>query len=348
MNATNSLKHYAREKLAGLEAAGQQRSLIATDRLAHGRARRGGVDLISFCDNDYLSLSHDPRLVEAAVKAAYAHGTGAGASRLVTGNLSLNAALESRLAKMKGLESARVFGSGYLANIGTIPTLVGRGDTVIMDELSHACMHAGARLSGAAIKTFGHNDSEHAAQLMEEAQGQVLLLTETVFSMDGDLAPLDELAEICNAHDAWLMTDDAHGFGVCTMDNPAPIQMGTLSKAAGGYGGPAGLAAAIAALDVMKAEPERAECALANVTLFAGLMGLPAPRSVIVPFIIGAESEAMRVSADLQAAGFLVTAIWPPTVPAGTARLRFTFSAGHKPEDVRAVSHALKECMAIV
>ena len=234
MNATNSLKHYAREKLAGLEAAGQQRSLIATDRLAHGRARRGGVDLISFCDNDYLSLSHDPRLVEAAVKAAYAHGTGAGASRLVTGNLSLNAALESRLAKMKGLESARVFGSGYLANIGTIPTLVGRGDTVIMDELSHACMHAGARLSGAAIKTFGHNDSEHAAQLMEEAQGQVLLLTETVFSMDGDLAPLDELAEICNAHDAWLMTDDAHGFGVCTMDNPAPIQMGTLSKAAGG------------------------------------------------------------------------------------------------------------------
>lgn len=371
MSSLERLRSYAGEKLRALEASGQRRQLVETARAAAGRAVRDGRPVISFCDNDYLSLSHDRRVTEAAAEAARLYGAGSGGSRLITGNHPLNHQLEARLARMKGTEGARLFGSGFLANLGTIPALVSPADTVVMDELSHACMHAGARLSGANIRLFRHNDAADAARAMRGAPGQVLLLTETVFSMDGDVAPLAALGELAEAGGAWLMTDDAHGMGVVTLDNPAHIQMGTLSKAAGGYGGyvcgpgtlmdllisrarslvyttglpPPVLAAAIAALDIMQTEPERAATARANARLFCELMNLPPPASVIVPVIIGAEAEAMRVSAALLDRGLLVTAIRPPTVPAGTARLRVTFAAGHEAADVRALAAALQEIM---
>ena len=371
MTSLERLKAFAADKLSRLDATGQRRSLVETAREAGGRAARAGKDVISFCDNDYLSLSHDARVIEAAAQAARQYGAGSGGSRLITGNHPLNSELEARLATMKGTEGARVFGSGFLANLGTIPALVGKGDTIVMDELAHACMHGGARLSGAQVRLFRHNDVDHAASLVSGASGQVLLLTETVFSMDGDVAPLSELGELAEASGAWLMTDDAHGLGIVKLDNPAQIQMGTLSKAVGGYGGyvcgPAGLmdlltsrarsfvyttglppsvlAAAIASLDVIVAEPERSEKASRNASLFCELMGLPSPASVIVPIIIGPEDEAMRVSAALLERGYLVTAIRPPTVPAGTARLRVTFTTGHEDADIRAFAGALKDIM---
>ena len=371
MTSFERLKAHAEQKLAQLEASGQRRSLTETAREAGGRAARAGKRVVSFCDNDYLSLSHDPRVTQAAAEAALAHGAGSGGSRLITGNHPLNSALEARLAALKGTEGARVFGSGFLANLGTIPALVGKGDTIVMDELAHACMHGGAKLSGAEIRLFRHNDVADAARLMQGARGQVLLLTETVFSMDGDVAPLGELGALAETAGAWLMTDDAHGLGITAQDNPAQIQMGTLSKAVGGYGGyvcgpaalmdlltsrarsfvyttglpPPVLAAAITALDILQAEPERSAKARRHAALFCALMGLPSPESVIVPIIIGPEAEAMRVSAALLERGYLVTAIRPPTVPAGTARLRVTFAAGHEEEDVRAFAGALRDIM---
>lgn len=371
MTSLERLKAFAEQKLARLEASGQRRQLVETAREAAGRAARAGRPVISFCDNDYLSLSHDARAIEAAASAARQYGAGAGGSRLITGNHPLNTELEARLARMKGMDGARVFGSGYLANLGAIPALVGKGDTIIMDELAHACMHAGARLSGAGIRLFRHNDVADAARLIAGAPGQILLLTETVFSMDGDVAPLAELGALAEATGAWLMTDDAHGLGVVDPGNPAHVQMGTLSKAAGAYGGyvcgpealmqllvsrarsfvyttglpPPVLAAAITALEIIETEPERGAAARRHARLFTDLMGLPAPQSVIVPVIIGPEAEAMRISAALLERGFLVTAIRPPTVPAGTARLRVTFATGHSEQDVRALARALQEIM---
>jgi 8-amino-7-oxononanoate synthase len=357
----SSVEAFAAARLAELQAQGLRRDLRPTSRAAGASATRDGWSLISFCDNDYLGLSTHPRVVEAAAEAAREHGVGAGASRLVSGDHPLNHQLERRIAALKGLPAARVFGSGYLANIGAIPVLVGAGDLIIMDELAHSCLHAGAKLSGAEVRLFAHNDAEEAARLLRNWRGRALVVTETVFSMDGDLAPLQALAAACKTHGAWLMTDDAHGFGVVDIDNPAPIQMGTLSKAVGGYGGyvagPAALidllasrarsfvyttglpapvlAAALAALDVMAEEPARREACLANGRLFGALIGQPEVNSAIVPVILGDAARAMDASAQLAAEGFLVSAIRPPTVPPGTARLRFTFSASHREADIR-------------
>ncbi|MEM9225986.1 MAG: 8-amino-7-oxononanoate synthase, partial [Pseudomonadota bacterium] len=337
-----------------------------------GQAVRQGRALISFCDNDYLGLAHDPRMI-AAAQAAATEGAGAGASRLVTGDHPLNHAIETKLAAMKGLPAARLFGSGYLANIGVIPCLVGPGDRILLDELAHACMHSGAKLSGAAIETFGHNDLvDLDEKLAATTSGQCLVLTETVFSMDGDLAPLDAMQALCERRGAWLMTDDAHGFGVVQQSNPAPVQMGTLSKAVGAYGGyvcgpqsfidllvsrarsfvyttglpPAVLGAIDQALEIIAAEPDRGGRAIAHAARFCQALGLPAPQSPIVPIIVGAETRALEWSAELEARGLLVTAIRPPTVPDGTARLRITFSAAHKDSDVDTLIAALKTCMA--
>ena len=369
MTSLERLTAYAGARLEKLHARGQHRTLKATHRMEGARAGRAGRDLVSFCDNDYLSLSCDPRLVAASQETAARYGVGAGASRLITGDCPLNGQLEQTLAQMKGQEACLVFGSGYLANVGTIPALVGKGDTILMDALSHSCMHAGARLSGAEIRVFRHNDMDHASELIAEAPGQVLVLTETVFSMDGDLAPLEELGALCEANGAWLMTDDAHGLGIVEQANPALVQMGTLSKAAGAYGGyvcgpapvidmlvsrarslvyttglpPTVLASALAALEVMQDEPERAARARGNAVLFCELMDLPSPDSVIVPVVIGEEARALAMSTALEEAGYLVTAIRPPTVPAGTSRLRITFAAGHSQADVRGLAAALKE-----
>ena len=374
MSSDARLRRFASGKLDRLKAKSLYRELKPTVRLGDGHTVRAGQELISFCDNDYLGLAHEPNVVAAAQAAITKWGVGSGASRLVTGDHPLNTEVEGKLAAMKGTDGARLFGSGYLANTGLVPTLVGPDDLIIMDELSHACMHSGAQLSRAKIELFKHNDvvDLEAKLAAWDGAGHCLVMTETVFSMDGDIAPLAEIGALCERYEAWMMTDDAHGLGVLKLDNPAHIQMGTLSKAVGGYGGyvcgpsevmelltnrartlifttglpPAVLAGASAALDVIAAEPERGKRALAHARLFCELVGLPVPATMVVPVIIGAADRSLRLSATLLDAGYLVSAIRPPTVPKGTARLRFTFCATHNERDVRGVAKALNEAMA--
>jgi 8-amino-7-oxononanoate synthase len=377
----DSLERYARDKLARLESARLRRELAVTDRYDAARARRGGRDLVSFCCNDYLSLSHHPALIAAAQAATHRFGVGSGASRLVTGNHPLYAELEDRLAQWKGTQRALVFGSGYLANLGIVPAFAGGGDLVLADALSHSCLFGGARLSGAHVAVFRHNDLEHCAALLKELRGKYercMVLTDGVFSMDGDRAPVAELLALCDAHDAWLLVDDAHGLGVveggrgsCVSDGrklPVPLQMGTLSKAIGAYGGylcaseavisllvsrartlvystglpPAAVAASCAALDLIASDPALVARPMQRAALFCELAELPAPQSCIVPLVLGDADTALAASRDLEAHGFLVTAIRPPTVPAGTARLRLTFTASHREDEVRRLADAVR------
>lgn len=368
-----SLDEFASRKLAQLEEQGLRRVLVETDRHDSVRVARNGRELVSFCCNDYLGLTHHPDLKKAARKAIERYGVGAGASRLITGNHPLFRELELRLAALKGTEDAVVFGSGYLANLGIVPALVGKGDLIVADELCHACLLAGSRLSGADEVRFPHNDVEAVASLLRGQRAgyrRCLVLTDGVFSMDGDLAPVPALARLAAENDAWLMTDDAHGVGVVGNGRGSsyafggrvdvPLQMGTLSKAIGSYGGylctskkvadlirtrartliyatglpPASAAAAIAAIDLIRSDRDLTGAPVAKAAAFCNGVGLPDPVSPIVPLHLGTADRAMAASALLEAEGFLVTAIRPPTVPDGTARLRFTFTATHHEEDV--------------
>lgn len=378
-----SLNDFASTKLENLTARGQRRELTDTARKAAGTAVRGNRDVISFCCNDYLNLSQHPAVKRAAQAAVEEFGVGSGASRLVTGNHPLFAQLETRLARLKGTDAALVFGAGYLANTGIIPSLVGAGDVVFADELSHACLMSGARMSDAQVHVFRHNDMAHLEELLTAHRGSArnaLMVTDGVFSMDGDLAPLPQMVTLANDHETWLMTDDAHGLGViggghgstrAFGDVPLdiPLQMGTLSKAVGGFGGyvcasqpvidllksrartfvystglpPANAAAAIAALEIIESDTDLIEKPASNAAQFCREAGLPAPQSPIVPVIIGDEREALAASQMLLDEGYLVTAIRPPTVPAGTARLRLTFMAEHDPEDISRLAEIIRE-----
>ena len=382
-----SLDKFVSAKLEKLDRSGLRRRLVPTRRLDDGHALRAGKELISFCCNDYLNLSQHPDVKKAAINAIEEYGVGAGASRLVTGNHPLLEELESRLARLKGTEAACVFSSGYMANIGIIPSLVGSEDVVFADELIHNCLVAGSQLSQAKLIYFRHNDLDHLSRLLHEHRAEhrhAMILTDGVFSMDGDLAPLPEMGEIARHHDCWLMSDDAHGVGVigqggrgssfCFAQKPdIPLQMGTLSKAIGGFGGylcasqpvidfmktrarsliyttalpPASVAAAIRALDIIEKDRDYCDRPMYNARLFTRETGLPEPQSPIVPLIIGDSGETMQLAARLEELGFLVTGIRPPTVAEGAARLRLTFSAAHREEDVRALAKALKDIGAL-
>ncbi|HEY0302165.1 MAG TPA: aminotransferase class I/II-fold pyridoxal phosphate-dependent enzyme [Rhizomicrobium sp.] len=367
-----SLDDMARAKLAELAAADLRRTPAETAREDGLWVTRGGRRLLSFSCNDYLNLTHHRRVKAAAIAAVEAHGAGAGASRLVTGNHPLYAALETRLAALKGTEAACVFGSGYLANAGIVPVLAGEGDLLLVDALSHSCLWAGAQLSRATVLTFRHNDVAHAAELLAAERGRhrhALIVTDRVFSMDGDLAPLDALAALARGHDSWLMSDDAHGLAVVPGGNPADLKMGTLSKTLGSYGGyvcasraaigliksrartliystglpPASIAAALAALDVIAADPALAARPLAKAQAFTRAANLPLAQSPIVPVVLGEARAALAASQRLERDGFLVAAIRPPTVPAGTARLRLAFTAGHPDEDIARLARLVRE-----
>jgi 8-amino-7-oxononanoate synthase len=360
-----------------LEHAALRRNLTETCRVLEPAAGplviRNGRKLISFSCNDYLNLSQHKAVKAAAIAAIETYGAGAGASRLVTGNHPLFAELEARLARFKQTEAALVFGSGYLANLGIIPALAGKGDLILIDALAHACIFSGSRLSGAETRIFRHNDVAHLGQILAAERPRfrhALLVTDAVFSMDGDLAPLAALAEICADYDTWLMSDDAHGLGVLADGRGAnfvearkhdvPLQMGTLSKAIGSMGGylcasapvidllktrartllfatglpPASAAAAIAALGIIEQDTELTRKPLAKARLFTSALGLPQAQSPIVPLVLGQAQAALAAANMLEDEGFLVVAIRPPTVPEGTARLRFAFSAAHQDEDV--------------
>ncbi len=377
----NSLEHFATDKLADLESRSLRRRLAVTDPVDAIVVERDGRRLVSFCSNDYLNLAHHPEVRARAAAALARYGAGAGASRLVTGNHPLFAELEGRLAGLKGTDDAVIFGSGYLANLGIVPSLVGHEDLILADELCHACLLAGSQLAGAETVLFRHNDLDHLAALLAERRAghrRCLILTDGVFSMDGDLAPLTGMGGLAAEHDAWLMSDDAHGIGVLAGGRGSsftggskaavPLQMGTLSKAIGSYGGylcasqavvdlirtrartliystglpPASVAASLAALDVIAADPALCEAPLAKARAFTRRLGLPEAQSPIIPVLIGDADAALAASEALAARGFLVTAIRPPTVPAGTARLRVTFTAGHSDDQVAALAETIE------
>jgi 8-amino-7-oxononanoate synthase len=379
----DSLQSFAEAKLAELEAKTLKRTLAPTHRLDGVFVERGGRRLISFSCNDYLGLSHDPRVKAAAAAAIETHGAGAGASRLITGDTPLLGALEARLAAWKGTEAACVFGSGYLANTGIIPTFIGPGDLIVIDALAHACIWAGAQLSGAEVVEMRHNDVDHLEALLAARRPRArraMVATDGVFSMDGDLAPLDRMSEISLVHDAWLLNDDAHGLGVVAGGRGSvhafpgatvPFQMGTLSKAVGAYGGylcasqavidliktrsrtvvystglpPAAAGAAIAALDIIASDPVLCAEPVRKARLFTAALNLPAAESPIVPLIIGEAGAALEASRILLDQGFLAVPIRPPTVPAGTARLRIAFSAAHPDEAVLRLAEASRPLM---
>jgi 8-amino-7-oxononanoate synthase len=351
--------------------------------------------MLAFCSNDYLGLARHPALVDAACAGLREYGVGSGASPLVSGHSAANAQLERELAAFVGLPRALYFYAGYAANTGIVPALAGEGDAIFSDALNHACLIDGARLSRADIHVFPHNDmAALGGALAASTARRKLVLADAVFSMDGDLAPLPEMLALCDRHDAWLMVDDAHGFGVLgeggrgTLSHfgLAPrrhasrlVLMGTLGKAAGVSGAfvagaapvvdwllqrartymfataaPAPVAEALrASLRVIEAEGWRRDhLRQLHDRLRAGLARLPweAPASVsaIQPLILGEVDAALSVMAALQDRGLWVPAIRPPTVPAGTARLRITLSAAHAHHEVDRLVAALAEIASTI
>lgn len=336
-----------------------------------------GRPVIDLCSNDYLGLARHPEVQAAAARGALEWGAGSGASRLVSGSLELHRALERALAAHKGTEDALVFSSGYLANVGTIPALAGRGDAIFSDELNHASMIDGCRLSGAHVEVYRHGDAEDLEQrLATTPAAKKLVVTDSIFSMEGDLAPLTAIDAACRRHGAMLLVDEAHATGVlgeggagavaaAGLTGPGMAVMATLSKALGSSGGfvagshalieylrnrarsyvfdtapaPAAMGAALAALAVVRREPQRRASVLRAAQSLAAALGglgyrvLP-PAAAIVPVMVGETDRALALSARLLEAGVLVPAIRPPSVPPGTARLRVTVSAAHTPDQL--------------
>lgn len=369
---------------------GMERTLTTLDgtgaRLAVGRQ-----PLLNVSSNDYLGLARHPHVIATARAWLERLGAGATASRLVTGTLACHVELEERLARTKGYPAALVFGSGYAANLGLVTAVVGRGDHVFVDRLAHASLVDAAVLSRAGVHRFHHNDAGHLESLLRAAPaaGRRLVLTESVFSMDGDLAPLGDLAEAAGRHEAMLLVDEAHATGVfgpggsgCVraagLEQRVNLSMGTLSKALGSQGGftacstdmrvllinnarsfiystalaPAAAGAAIGALEVLEREPGLGTRLLARAArvrdrLRGAGLDTGASASQIIPVIVGDTERALRVTRRLRDAGILAVAIRPPTVPAGTARLRLSIALDPSDAELTMLTDAVIEAVRL-
>ncbi len=381
----DSLDAQLTTKLSALTEQGLHRSLRVMESARGPRITYAGRELINFSSNDYLGLAYHPAVAQAMNEATVRWGVGSTASRLICGTTSEHAALEEELAAAKGTEAALVFSTGVAAATGTIPALVGKGDVIIMDKLAHACLIDGARASEATLRIFSHNDLEklesHLGWAREKhPDAKVMIITESVFSMDGDLAPLRELVELKERFGAILFLDEAHAVGVrgqgvqglageLGLNGRIEIQMGTLGKALGVSGGyiagsrmlidflinrarsfifstappPAVAAACRAALRIVQS-PEGGSLKVRlweNIQLLASSLEIPIAPSAIIPLILGSEERAMAGATLLSDAGFFVPAIRYPTVPRQTARLRITLSAAHEPDQIRELAAAL-------
>lgn len=384
-----NLDAHLQAALAKIEQAGRRRVLRPAAIATQGRLVRDTASLIDFSSNDYLGLATHPLLTERAREWTQRHGTGSGASRLVTGTSAEVIALEHRIAAFKGTEAALIFGSGWQANAAAIPALLAAlpGAAVFTDRLIHASMHAGLAISGTRQHRFRHNDLDHLAHLLaskgREAPARVIL-TESVFSMDGDVADIPALAALAREHDAILYVDEAHATGVlgprgaglsATVPGGVNVIMGTFSKAIGSFGAylagsralidwfsnaasgfvfstalpPGVLGAVDAALDLLPdLDSERAHLTSLADRLRRGLGELSldhgASASQIVPAIIGPEDQAMALASKLETRGFLAAAIRPPTVPPGTSRLRIALRAAHSAADIDALLEGISAC----
>lgn len=375
------------EELAALTERGRRRGVRVIAARRGAEVLVDGRWLVSFSSNDYLGLSTAPAVVAAARRALEVEGVGAGASRLITGTGGEVAALERELAAFHGAPAALVFGSGYAANTGVIPALVGRGDAVFSDELDHASIIDGCRLSRAEVRVWRHGDVDDLErQLAGGAWRRRLVVTESIFSMDGDRAPLEAIARVARAREAMLMVDDAHAVGVVGpggrghgQEVGADLMVGTMGKAFGTAGAyvvgaanlveylwnrcrslvfstaqpPAIAAASRAALAVI-ASAEGAELRRRALERAAAVHGglarlglrAPPPAATIIPLIVGDDRRAVACMDALLERGVLVHAIRPPTVPDGTARLRIAVSASHSSDDVERLLAGLGELTA--
>jgi len=346
----------------------------------------GNGRLLSFCSNDYLGLAQHPQLVAALTRAARQGGVGSTSAHLICGHRTEHAELEEALAVWTGRERALLFSTGYMANLGVLQAVLARGDICVQDKLNHACLLDGAKLSGAELKRYPHADVAAAArQLATRPDAAALLATDGVFSMDGDVAPLRELAVLCARDRATLLVDDAHGLGVLgehgagsvsaadLSQHEVPLLMATLGKALGCMGafvaGPAALidgliqfarpyiyttamppalaAAALESVQLAQTEDWRREKLAALIARFrhgAAELGLPlaASFSAIQPLLLGSADAALAAALALERLGLLVSAIRPPTVPSGQARLRITLSAAHEEAHVDRLLDALE------
>lgn len=351
--------------------------------------RVDGKNYIGFCSNDYLGLASHPEVVSALRTASGSYGVGSGASHLVCGHSREHHALEEELAAFCGRERALLFSTGYMANLGAVTALVGRGDAVFEDRLNHASLLDAGLLSGARFQRFTHNDPDHLdARLVRTEARRKLIAVDGVFSMDGDRAPLPELVAVAQRRDGWLMVDDAHGFGCLgatgagTLEHyglgqdQVPILMGTLGKALGTFGAfvagsealietliqyarsyiyttalpPTVAAATRASLALVQSEPWRREHLNALIVRFregARQLGLTLMDSdtAVQPILVGDEARTLALAERLEARGYWVVAIRPPTVPAGSARLRVTLSAAHSAEQVDGLLSALADSL---
>ncbi|MEH6387043.1 8-amino-7-oxononanoate synthase [Pseudomonas profundi] len=367
----------------------RQRPLLETPQGV--RVVVDGQPLLAFCNNDYLGLANDPEVIEAFVAGARTWGVGGGASHLVVGHSTPHHQLEEALAEFTGRPRALLMSSGYMANLGAVTALVGQGDTVLEDRLNHASLLDAGLLSGARFSRYLHNDISSLTSRLAKATGNTLVVTDGVFSMDGDLADLPAVCAAARAKDAWVMVDDAHGFGCLGRQGggivehygldvkDVPVLIGTLGKAFGTAGAfiagseelietliqfarpyiyttsqpPAVACATLKSLQILREQSWRREHLNRLIAQFrAGvsdlglqLMDSPTP---IQPIVMGSSERAIAVSAALRERGILVTAIRPPTVPRGTARLRVTLCAAHSESDVAQLLDALKQAIAAV
>ncbi len=373
------------QRLRELEQLGLSRRLRTIESAQGPRVVLGGRSVLLLCSNDYLGLAGDVRVREAAADAAQRWGAGAGASRLVSGTMAIHRELERRLAAFEGVEECVLFGSGYLANLGAIGALAGPGDAVFSDELNHASIVDGCRLSRARVCVYRHRDVEHLRWSLRrhDSGGRRLIATDSVFSMDGDVAPLGDIVELARAHGARVLVDEAHATGAlgpggrgavaqAGLEGEIDVLVGTLGKALGSYGayvcasepmvrylvnsaralifstapGPPAVAAALAALDLLEERPElvrdlRSRAATLRSALRAEGFAVGMSEMQIVPLLTGREDAALALCEGALERGVFAQAIRPPSVPAGTSRLRLTAMASHDPDELRGAASTL-------
>jgi glycine C-acetyltransferase/8-amino-7-oxononanoate synthase len=381
---------FLKRRLAEYLAAGRYRRLQPVVERLDGRLVLADSDdrpLLDFSSNDYLALSQHPQLIKASREALERYGVGVGAARLMSGDLALFHQLEREVADFKGCPAALLFGSGYMANVGMIPALVGRGDVVFTDRLDHASIYDGCRLAGARLLRFRHNDLEHLESLLnkERGTGRGLVVVESLYSMDGDIAPLAELVELKNRHSCLLMVDEAHATGLygeqgggliqaAGLEGEVEVVMGTFGKALGSYGAyvagsqtlrdylinrarsfiystglpPAVVGASLAAVKLVRSSPDLRQQLAEKAAYFkeclraAGLPGTAGP-SHIVPVMVGSGTIALSLAEECCRQGLFATAIRPPTVPEGTARVRFSVTIHHQKADLAEAARLLMD-----
>ena len=372
------------ERLDELKGLGLYRRMRMVSGPQGPRVVLDGKPVLLLCSNNYLGLADHPRVRQAAADAAMRWGVGAGASRLVSGNMTIHRRLEERLAAFKGTAACVLFGSGYLANTGIVAALAREGEVVFSDELNHASVVDGCRLARAETFVYRHGDVEHLAWGVRQAGGRAsLIVTDGVFSMDGDVAPLEDIVALAHRHDVRVMVDDAHGTGTrgpggrgsvaaAGLDGEVDVIVGTLGKALGSYGAfaccdegmaqylvnsarplifstalpPPAVAGALAALELLAEQPRRVERLAANAGALRSELAregfaVTGSQTQIVPFVVGEAALAMEVCEQAIAMGVFAQAIRPPTVPAGTSRLRLAVMASHSPEELRDAAGSL-------